>query len=152
MSRGYIEADGWDDNPAFYLAYSWTQRAIKGKRGQSLLRDLADALDAMPEKRLVAGSFACETGVCALGALGQARGVDMSQIERIAGKIREDYESTGEHVGELNDAAAAAFDAARSLVAEIMWRNDDGRPDETPEQRWKRIRRWVAHNLLRGEA
>lgn len=87
MSRGYIEGEGDETNPVHLIMHTWVQRAIKGKRGQRLLHDLADALDAMPEKRLVRHSFACESGVCPMGALGRARGVDMSYLEEVAERI-----------------------------------------------------------------
>lgn len=151
MTRGYIEGDGDEENPAYYLAHTWAERAMAGKRGQRLLHDLLAALDAMPEKRLVASSFACESGVCSLGALGRARGLDLSELEDIAQKIGEDWFGDAERVGELNQAAAATFDAAKSLVAEIMWRNDgaDFVIVETPQQRWARMRAWV-QSKLRG--
>lgn len=45
------------------------ERSIKGRKGQKALRDLRDALLAMPEKRLIADEFATPDGeVCAVGA------------------------------------------------------------------------------------
>ena len=45
--------------------------SLQGKRGQALLIELADALDAMPDKRLYPGSFATAEGeFCTLGVLG----------------------------------------------------------------------------------
>jgi len=38
MSRGYCEGDGDEDNPVYLIAHTWVERAIKGKRGQSLLQ------------------------------------------------------------------------------------------------------------------
>lgn len=153
MSRGYIEGEACE-NPAIYLAHSWVQRAIRGKRGQAFLRELAGTLDAMPDKRLVHGSFA-GSGVCTLGAVGQERGLDMSDLERIAEAISNDgydYDEPGHPVIDLNDAAAAAFGLARSMVAEIMWLNDaGGKTDEAPEERWRRMRWWVAGQIKDGD-
>jgi hypothetical protein len=149
VSRGYIEGDG-SESPFMYLQQSIYERALKSKRGRKLLRDLANALDAMPVKRLVPNSFEAPTGeVCSLGAVGRARGLDMTPLEAIASEISNsvnDYEA-GESICLLNEEAAAAFDAARTLVAEIMFTNDDGPLHETPEQRFVRMRMWVAGHL-----
>lgn len=150
MSRGYIEGEGDETNPVYLIAHTWVERAIRGKRGQSMLRDLADALDAMPAKRLVHKSFTCTSGVCTLGALGKVRGLDMSELESIAGKLGDDYDEDFEIVSELNDATAIAFGVARSMVADVMWRNDLHGSTETPEARWERMRRWVASQIREG--
>jgi len=101
--------------------------AIRGKRGQKLLRELLSALDAMPEKKLIAHELRTEQGeVCALGALGIARGIDLENLDP-----------------EDPDGIAAAFDVAQQLVREIEYHNDDWR-GETPETRYERMRKWVA--------
>lgn len=136
--------------------------AIRGKRGQKLLRDLAAALDAMPEKVLAANELVSADGeFCALGVLGQCRGLDLSQLDP------EDY-----------DAVAAAFDIAAPLAQEIVYENDESINDWTfadiqicgpmrpnypdwgqhkravrvqatavGERRWRHMRAWVARNL-----
>ncbi len=56
--------------------------ATRGKRGQAFFRALIEALDAMPEKRLVEGELQTDEGaVCALGCLGKARGVDIGSVD-----------------------------------------------------------------------
>lgn len=142
MSRsGYDDCvDGWD-------LIRWrgaVNSAIRGKRGQALLTEMRDALDAMPVKELIARELETEAGaVCALGAVGQARRIDMATIDP------EEYE----HV-------ADAFDIAPALAREIVYINDEwywGR-EETAEARWKRVREWVekqiktdAAGALKGE-
>ena len=55
--------------------------AIRGKRGQKMLRELRDALDAMPEKRLVARQLQTAAGeCCTLGCLARSKGVDLSEV------------------------------------------------------------------------
>ena len=134
MSRsGYSDdLDSWD-------LVRWrgaVASAIRGKRGQALLRDLAAALDAMPEKRLIARQLEEDGEVCALGALGRVRGIDMSKIDP-----------------EERDQVAKAFDIAEALAAEIVYHNDEcgwtGYPGETPENRWVRMRAWVAEKLAK---
>lgn len=147
MSRSGYSEDGDSDNPIMYLWQSIVDRAIGGKRGQKLLKDLADALDAMPLKRLVAGSFLRGAGeVCVLGALGIARGLDLSPLERAA-ELNLDDEYT-----DVAGPAGEAFGVARSMAAEIMWQNDGSSyspfgKDETPEERWARMRAWVEKRI-----
>lgn len=106
--------------------------AIRGKRGQAFLRELAAAMDAMPEKVLISGELVNTDGdCCTIGVVCKARGVDVSQI---------DYE-VPEQVG-------AAVGVARQLAAEIEWMNDDyGSWDETPAERWTRMRKWVESKI-----
>jgi hypothetical protein len=105
---------------------------IRGKRGQAFLRELIDALDAMPDKRLVDGALHQDGAVCAIGAVGVKRGVEMGRLDP------DDY-----------DTVAATFGIAVPLVREIEWENDEGGPysGETPEQRWTRMRAWAVANL-----
>lgn len=155
MSRhGISEGDGgWDefDELRMWAATNATERAIKGKRGQAMLRELATALDAMPSKRLVRGSFErrADGEVCALGCLGRARGVDMSELQRLAEIAERDEDDPYDDWG-IPRTAADAFGVARSLAQEVMYQNDDGALDntrETPETRWLRMRAWVARQL-----
>ena len=105
--------------------------AIRGKRGQKLLRDTLIALDAMPEKALVVSELETKEGdVCTLGALGRARGIDMKAIDP-----------------EDPPQVAAAFDIAECLAQEIAYENDEGYYGETPGQRWHRMRTWVANQI-----
>ena len=113
--------------------------AVRGKRGQKFFRELVEALDAMPEKRLITDDLIKEGEVCALGALGLKRGIDVSQLDP------EDTETVG-----------AKFDIARQLAAETVYMNDeagigkyvDGKyVEETPEMRWQRMRDWAASKI-----
>lgn len=111
--------------------------AIRGKRGQKLLRELVEALDAMPEKKLIAHELRNSEGVCALGAVGVRRGVALEAIDP-----------------EDSSAVAAAFDVANALVREIEFVNDEeyfGPSEETPESRWRRVRDWAARQIKAEE-
>lgn len=135
MSRsGYSEdLDNWD-------LIRWrgaVKSAIRGKRGQAMLRELLAALDAMPVKELIAENLVDADGCyCTLGVLGAARGLDLASIDA------EDPHSVAE-----------AFGIPRALAAEIEYENDDGGPwlphhhTEAPAARWARMRRWVAKHL-----
>lgn len=129
MSRsGYRDdCDGW-----YHVRWRGAvASSIRGKRGQQFLRDLVEALDAMPVKRLARNVFEQDGEVCTIAALGKRRGIDMSNW---------DAEYTD------NDAIAEAFGVARPLVLEIEDENDNAGPwkGESPEERWVRMRGWVA--------
>ncbi len=113
-------------------------RAIRGRRGQQALRDFIAALDAMTGKRLAQGSFETAAGeVCSLGALAQARGVDVSDLN----PEHEDDDVDADVVG-------ARLNIARSMAAEIMYENDEANYYvETPEDRWARMRAWAEKRL-----
>lgn len=114
--------------------------AIRGKRGQRLLIDLRDALDAMPDKRLVRGEVQGVEGVCALGSVGVKRGIDLSDVFK--GGDDEDPEFD-------NALLSERLDIAECLVREIEYENDEGNysRDETPELRWARMRKWVDRHI-----
>lgn len=128
MSRsGYVE-----DYENINLWRGAVERAIKGKRGQQFLREMAEALDTMPTKRLVRDALIDPTGeVCAIGAVCRARGLDVSGVEV--------YDPA--HV-------AMAVGIATALAAEIEYINDEANyRTETPEQRWERVRKWVSEQV-----
>lgn len=104
--------------------------AIRGERGQQILRELAEAMDAMPNKRLIAHELVQEGEFCALGVVGEKRGIDLTKIDP-----------------EDRDAVATQFNIAAAMAAEIVYENDEGGWQETPEQRWQRMRKWVASKL-----
>jgi len=105
--------------------------AINGSRGQAALREMLAALDAMPVRELVKGALDDGERVCALGCLGRARGLEMDKIDA--------FEPS---------EVAHAFGIARCLAAEVAFENDDDfhlyKRDETPAERWTRMRAWVA--------
>ncbi len=114
--------------------------ATRGKRGQRFFVDLVGALDALPEKALIASELQTKEGaVCALGALAKHKGLPISE------------DDTYDH-----DALGEKFDIARQLAAEVMFENDEARAwvyadgkghPETPEERWKRVRAWAAAQI-----
>lgn len=132
MSRsGYV--DDLDPWPLIKWRGQVTS-ALRGRRGQRLLRDLIAALDALPEKRLIEGAFEQDGEFCALGAAGRLRGIDLSDLY----PDEEDAERVAER-----------FDVAHQLVREVTFVNDeDGPPRETPERRFQRVRSWAVKQLL----
>lgn len=129
-----MSRSGYSDDIENWSLIRWRGQvasAIRGKRGQAFLQELADALDALPEKKLIANDLQSECGVCAIGSVGAKRGVDMSKLDT------HDY-----------DTISATFGVAHQLVQEIEWENDEGGwYEETPEARWQRMRKWVAATI-----
>ncbi|WP_211435359.1 hypothetical protein [Chitinasiproducens palmae] len=122
------------------------------------LRELLAALDAMTDKRLIADELQTADGdFCTIGALGAARGIDMSHLDP-----------------DDREAVAEAFNIAPALAAEIVYENDEGlyawdwtevevygplrrfeprtqsmrvaRP-RLEEERWQHMRQWVASQI-----
>ena len=111
--------------------------AVRGKRGRKFLADLAAALDAMPEKRLLRNDLVTEEGdeVCALGCLMKARGLPPGEFDP------EDHEGLGK-----------VLDIAPILVQQVEWENDeyasyDKTGKDDGERRWHWMRRWVDGEL-----
>ena len=137
MSRSSYsdEWNGWDS-----IMWGWrVASAIRGKRGQKFLRELRDALDAMPVKELIAGELVDDGECCAIGCLAQARGIDVSGIDP------EDAERV-----------AATFDIAEPLAREVVYENDEfgewtpkGRVDD-PARRWEYMRKWVERRIKKS--
>lgn len=114
-------------------------KAIKGKRGQILLKELLAYLDGMETKELIANNLQVEGQYCALGCVGSVRGLDMSIMDV------EDY-----------TAIAGMFNIAESLAREIMFVNDELADMYTMQGddnkiRYKTVRNWVVANILPEE-
>jgi hypothetical protein len=160
VSRSGYTDDG--DNLAMWRGQ--VANSIRGKRGQALLLDMVRALDAMPTKQLFQGHLVAQDGgVCGLGAVGLARGVDMAQFEK--------YIDNDGHVDDpvsLAQQLGHTLNAPYQLIQEIQYLNDEwidrvydlpnplhGRPgqpeflgrDATPKERWQRMRKWAVEQL-----
>ena len=121
-----MSRSGYTDDCDDYLAAGrWRGRlmsAMRGKRGQKLLRELRDALDAMPEKALIAHELVTPEGdCCALGCLAKAKGIDVSGIDP------EDIERV-----------ASTFDIAEPLACEITFtKTTSAARNAVDSGRWK---------------
>lgn len=127
-----MNRSGYNDDCEGWELIRWrgaVASAAKGRRGQELFRDLLSALEAMPEKKLIAGDLVSKDGVCALGALGQRRGIDMDGIEPSD-----------------RDLVGVAFNIAPALAAEIAFLNDEYY-DQSDEARYGRMLDWVRSQI-----
>lgn len=165
MSRSGYTHDN-DDPLALGRWRQAVRRALEGRRGQALLRDMLEALDAMEDKRLWPGSFQTADGeFCALGAVAHHKGVRVDDLG-------DEDDCDASEVGQR-------FGIAHAMAAEIMYLNDECLvngtkwvcveicgpmrpywPDwgrharEVPvsnenhaRERWERMRAWVVENL-----
>jgi len=131
---GYVD-DFDDDHWQFIRWRGAVKSAMRGKRGQAFLKEMLAALDALPEKRLIADSLEEDGEVCAIGSVGKQRGIDMSKIDP------EDYSSV-----------AGAFQIAEAMSREIQYMNDEWFDRATPEERFTKMRAWIVSQIKTSEA
>jgi hypothetical protein len=104
--------------------------ALKVKRDQAFLIEPHDAMDAMPNKRLVADTLEADGQFCTLGVLSAMRSIEMSVID-----------------AHCRETVSGAFRIAPAMAAEVVFENDECGWNETPEQRWQRMRNWVGSQI-----
>lgn len=150
----------WEDDEPYPNASALfganVERSLKGKRGQALLREIEEALLAMPEKRLRQG-IVCRAGeVCTLGAVavhrlvkkGKSRAEALAEIEaeaKEAGQVAED---------DWDSSEDETFDFLRALIGikshplawTLVYENDEAHAP-TPEALYDRMLKWVRARL-----
>ncbi|MBQ1763251.1 MAG: hypothetical protein IIZ92_10175 [Aquincola sp.] len=166
MSRsGFTDSDECDQ----WAMIRWrgaVTSSIRGARGQAFLRELAAAMDAMPEKVLIANAAVADGAVCTLGVVAQARGLDLQRLD----VAMEDWD--WDHIGK-------ELGISPSLAREVMYENDEAVNEDRyvdveicgpvrpwlPEwgshqrtfcvpdpragaRRWRYMRDWVARHLV----
>lgn len=126
MSRsGYTEDN--DDQWQFIRWRGAVASAVRGIRGQAFLQEMLSAMEALPERKLIAHELEHDGAVCAIGSVGKVRGVDMTGIDP-----------------EDNERVAALFGIPHTLACEIVYMNDEWGPlNEAPEQRYARMQKWI---------
>lgn len=157
MSRSGYSDDGCEDQWQQIRWNGAVKSAIRGARGQAFLRELLDALDAMPEKVLVTDELQVDGQFCTLGVIGKARGLPIDKIDT------HDW-----------SALSREFGIAETMAREIMYFNDEGVNDydwvdveicgpmrpwqrhrttvrvdaqHVGERRWRYMRKWVASQI-----
>jgi len=126
--------------------------AIRGKRGQAFLREMLEAMDAMPEKRLIAHELEDSGNVCAIGSVGKARGIDMAGIDpEDYGRVADTFginEKLAQEIVYLNDEAFWWSEDEKGRVR----RDEKGSPlPITPEDRFRRMRAWIVSKIADAE-
>ncbi len=141
MTR-YCDSDDYYEPWMEGQAAGALRSAIRGRRGQRLLRDLIAGLDALPVPELSAGSLEDpETGcVCALGAVRLHRGKQNVPL---------DFDPTDDDIDWR--WLAKPFDISQTLSHAVVSANEyaDKRNDEdSRRRRWKDVRAWAVSHLL----
>lgn len=149
MSRSGYSEDYADEDPL--AAGRWkaaVRSAIRGRRGQALLIEMAAAMDAMPVKELIATEIVKDGSACALGTVAMARGMDITAVDP----------EDAEHVAYL-------FGIAPAMARQIVYLNDEGfdsvrvvgahgqeymRRVEGPDERWRRMREWIDSRIIKS--
>lgn len=135
MSRsGYVDDN--EDQWALIRYRGAVKSALKGARGQSFLRELIVAMDAMPIKELAQDQLKNASGsYCTLGVVGAARGIDLDALDP-----------------ENIEGVAATFGLSDAMAREIVYQNDEAAwRAETPAVRWERMRKWAGSWLSKQE-
>lgn len=117
------------------LYHANVERAIRGKRGQEFLRELKAALESLPKKALISGFMEHDDMVCALGAVGKARG--MNDLER--------FNDSGTY------ALSKSLGITQTLATVIIYQNDYCAKMMMPNVRYDAMLYWVERNIINGE-
>jgi hypothetical protein len=127
-----VSRSGYNDDCEQWDLIRWrgaVASAIRGRRGQAFLKEALAALDALPKPSLIAGDLERDGQVCLLGAVGKARGLDMSELDP-----------------EDRETVADEFNIPYAMACEIMYENDECGP-RGDWNRFERMRRWIIANL-----
>jgi hypothetical protein len=160
---GYIDGDC--DPEVMLSMYGWNanvRRCLAGRKGQAFLWELYQALEALPERRLITGGLVDQGGACcSLGAVAIARGIEIPEDLRVT-------EDGDPDEYEFVDAMGPLLGIKNMLAREVMYQNDEcERLHEVPgpvksrwgqshgdlyrfendEERWCRMRRWIVSHL-----
>lgn len=146
MSRSSYSDDYGDDFPGQIGLYRGNvERSIRSKAGQARLRELREALLALPVKELEAEIFAEGTRelprVCALGAWALYKsGGDVEAAHGMVSRHANDFETS---------EALKDHGWPKLVVMEAIFKNDEGSwTVNTPAQRYDYIMRWLDRNIV----
>lgn len=148
------------------------ERAIRGKRGQKVLRELRDALLALPEPRLIEGALCTVDPASRLAGLGNgfwqremteffaehgegvcANGAwlwhQMVRGGMTPGEAFAALPTLPDNDSELSDTACAAVSAGMTftLAWDLAMRNDETYGEMTPEDRYTAFLAWIDGQL-----
>lgn len=161
------EGEEEHDGPNTYPMHLGNQ--LRSKKGQAFLRETLGALDAMPEKKLIAGAIAKDGCTCGLGAVILARrvaaGEDRDAVLAELTAINVDVTDPAFDGEEMHEWAKRVMDAPILIAYEIADVNDRkkqelvpcfdvrqwGSPQQTkiiyipedPADRFARVRRFI---------
>jgi hypothetical protein len=154
MSRVYA----WDGDEPYPNASELFQRsvenAIKGTRGQTLLREIEEALLMLPDKRLLSYTV-CEDGkVCTLGAVailramkqGKTFGMAAMELEDAAVKRGQGHDDEGKD--RTFRFLKKLLDVKGCLAWTLVYENDE-HSDSGRTRRYDYMLKWVQDRIIR---
>ena len=125
--------------------YQALGRHLNGPQGQANLRRIRAALDALPEKVLISGTFCDGERVCAVGALvAYARAREGQTWHQVLAELP--WDDDGYLLETVRQGKLAGL--PRTLAEELANLNDEWWGHLTPEQRWERARKWVLDRII----
>jgi len=134
-----MSRSGYDDWCSGWELIMWrgaVASALRGARGQAFLKECLLALEAIPTHTLIAHDLENSHGVCAIGAVGKARGLALSSIDP-----------------EDRDMVAKRFGIAPAMAAEIAFMNDEGVGWNChPAVRYARMVDWIKAQIIEERA
>lgn len=135
---------------------------MRSKAGQAFLREVLEAIEALPDRRLAEGDLVVDGCMCSLAALALKRRTDAGELREAVladlARVHVDHNHPDWEGTEIDEWARDVLDAPRLLAIEIPFENDDGgerwvpdaaeprggrREPITPEQRWLRMRNYL---------
>jgi hypothetical protein len=147
MSRSnYTEDDEFPGQFDLYRAN--VERSLRSKAGQARLREMRDALLALPVKALEAGIFI--TGdedsprVCGLGAWALHHARSVAEASALVPKYPADVATDDYDTAD----ALKRFGWPKLVVWEAIFINDEHWSCVTPEVRYEKVLAWVNANIL----
>lgn len=164
MSRSGYRDDYGDDYPGQLELYrANVARSIRGKAGQARLRELREALLALPEKRLADDLFAPATGeACALGVWAKRHMPDAEAVQKFDGDdddtarllkpfgwpnlVVRDLVYINDCESYIYEEHAAPHRNPRDYNYRSTWPIYRARP-ETDEERYARVLAWVTEHI-----
>lgn len=153
MSRFDHEGDEWFPNQ-WWLYEANMQRCFSGVAGQQKLREVREALLALPRKRLISTRLADEQGdVCLVGALALHKAEDpKTELQLLAEHITEEMaEWDSYEVEQRTLGTGKTLGLKETMVVELSYTNDNSHRDQTPEERYERVLAWVDSLILEVE-
>ena len=132
-----------EDRPGqFALWDANCHRSLRGRAGQTALRDLEAALLAMAEKRLVKDALYHGNDVCAVGAYARHKGLNLADFDS-----EDETDAVGVQAG-MPPLVAWKVVALNDITFGTVWDVGRGRyRDMTPEERYARVLAWVRQEL-----
>lgn len=144
-------SDDWDEPFPNAGALWWAnaRRALDGRKGRAILEELRTVLHELPQRRLIRGRLADESGdVCAVGAIVAARRQAEGEIrETVLAELARKIDEEDEMGADVTASTGVGVGISYVLAYTLAERNDEVFYNATPEERWERFVAWIDERL-----